>query len=380
MENRAGAAGLASMGEFTAATSPEVIMLEVSEQPSNYERCPPLGLTYSLRDWWGCADASERGVIPQPAPGGGLQYREPTSEEAAILARSFQTIHPLGDDLLLVRSDLHGLSPARYYLDVRGWLYLHFRLYGLSDEEIPGAGGRRIERECFIVSATSRPALWVRELMGEAWQTVAIVCGPLAFAQQDLRWLGENLPEELRSFRSGGEVEFAFVGDLTREMRSAIQSLMQAKMPQEIRNTYLRAKVVELLCLTLARIRGNYEAETSAPVPVELSSRDVEAIQKARRFLLVNSPAPSLNALARQVGVNRNKLTFGFKRLFGVTVGEFDRVLRLERARSLLQANRLPICHVANIAGYADPGSFSKAFKLQYGVLPSEVRGMGSGK
>lgn len=324
------------------------------------------------------AAASAHGLMPEYLPGGGLRFIERTSEAAANLARvqgrGLQEIHSLSDDLVLVRSDLSGFGPTRYELDVRGWLYVHFRLDGVSDEEIPGGGRRRIERECFILSASSRPGFWVRELMGDAWRAVAVVCRRPAFAQHDLRWLGDSLPEELRRFRSGDDVEFAFVGELTGEMRSAVQSLLNTKMPCEIRNAYLRAKAVELVCLALARIRGRHEAEATPALPVRLSSRDIEAIQSARRLLVANSPALPLSALARRVGINRNKLAFGFKHLFGVTVGEFDRSHRLERARALLQRDQLPIHHVASLAGYADPGSFSKAFRLEYGVLPSELR------
>jgi hypothetical protein len=85
--------------------------------------------------------------------------------------------------MVLVRSDLHGFGRTRYELDVRGWLYLHFRLDGLTDEEIPGAGRRRVERECFILSASSRPGILAREMVGDAWRSVAIVCRP-TFAER----------------------------------------------------------------------------------------------------------------------------------------------------------------------------------------------------
>lgn len=329
------------------------------------------------------AAASERGLITQYLPGGGMRFIEGTNETreklASVRGRGLQGIHPLSEDLMLVRSDLSGFNPTRYELDVRGWLYLHFRLDGLTDDDLPGAGRRRVERECFILSASSRPGVMGREMVGDVWRSVAIICRP-SFAQQDMCWLGDSLPEELRRFRSGDEVEFTFVGELTGEMRNAAQCLLYTKIPQEIRNTYLRAKAVELVCLALARIRGGEEAAAAVSLPIRLGSRDVEAIQSARRFLLANSPAPPLSALARRVGINRNKLAFGFKHIFGVTIGEFDRALRLQRARSLLQREQLSIHHVANLAGYADPGSFSKAFKLEYGVLPSELRCAGAEK
>lgn len=325
------------------------------------------------------AEAYARGRIPPFTRGGGVQFVDRRSTEAPELAEAcdygLQEIDALSEDLVLVRTDFDRFSPARINLEVRGCLYLHFRLEGLSDEDIPGAGRRRLDRESFILSATSRPGLWVRDVLGSAWRSVGIVCRPPALALHELRWVGDNLPEPLRCFGAGEEVEFAFVGELTAEMRAAVQSLMHARMPPEIRDTYLRAKVVELMCLALARVRGTPEADAAADVAVRLSARDIEAIRSARRSLLASSPAPSLGALARQVGINRNKLAFGFKHLFGVTVGEFERVLRLERARTLLQKQDLPIRHIATLVGYEDPGSFSKAFKLEYGMLPSEWRG-----
>lgn len=333
----------------------------------------------SLADLPRLAEAYARGRIPPITHDTDGRSTDRGIAETAELAESHdygvQQIDALSDDLVLVRTDFDRFSPARINLEVSGCLYLHFRLEGLSDELIPGAGRRRLERESFILSATSRPGLWVRDVLGSAWRTVGVVCRPSALAHQELRWLGDNLPEQLRRFGAGEEVEFAFVGDLTFEMRAAVQSLMHANMPREIRETYLRAKVVELICLALARVRGHHEANGTDGVQVHLSGRDVEAIRAARRLLLADSPPLSLGALARHIGINRNKLAFGFKRLFGVTVGEFERALRLERARSILEREDLPIRHVATLAGYEDPGSFSKAFKLEYGMLPSEWRG-----
>ena len=333
----------------------------------------PSAVYASLADLPRLAEASARGAIPHFTRGTDLPDAD--REIAETYDWGLQQIDVLSEDLVLVRTNFDRFSPTRINLEVRGCLYLHFRLEGLSDEVIPGAGHRHFERESFILSATSRSDLWVRDVLGTAWRTVGIVCRPPALAMQELRWLRENLPEHLRRFGAGDDVEFAFVGELTAEMRAAVQSLMHARMPPEIQDTYLRAKVVELMCLALARVRGTPEADAAAGAAVRLSERDIEAIRSARRCLLASSSAPSLGALARQVGINRNKLAFGFKRLFGVTVGEFERVLRLDRARSLLQRQDLPIRHIATLVGYEDPGSFSKAFKLEYGMLPSEWRG-----
>jgi AraC-like DNA-binding protein len=43
----------------------------------------------------------------------------------------------------------------------------------------------------------------------------------------------------------------------------------------------------------------------------------------------------------------------------------------------MLEKGAVAVGQVASLAGYADPGSFSKAFRARYGCLPSEIRSTG---
>ena len=325
----------------------------------------------SIEDLQRHAGASALGLVPAHTSENNVQLVDAaTAHQRAIRQLGSQDILALSEDLLLIRTDFHGTPLCSIGMEVRNWLYLHFRLDGLSDEEFPGGVHRRLDPECFFLSATSRPHSLTRELLADSWHTVGILCRP-SFAERELRFLGDGLPAELRNFRSGDEVDFTFVGELTSDMRAAVLALLHTSMPAEIRNTYLRAKIIELVCLALARVCARSEA--AAGPSVRLSRRDIECVQKARSLVLANSPAPSLASLARQVGINRNKLAVGFKHVFGITVGELDREVRLSRARTLLERDRLPVRVVATLVGYEDPGSFSKAFKILYGVLPSEL-------
>ncbi len=83
---------------------------------------------------------------------------------------------------------------------------------------------------------------------------------------------------------------------------------------------------------------------------------------------------PTLEELGRMVGVNRNKLAIGFKHVFGMTVGAYHRERRLLLAYEMLKEPGMTIARAADEAGYRDAGSFSKAFKARFGVLPSGVR------
>jgi AraC family transcriptional regulator len=67
-----------------------------------------------------------------------------------------------------------------------------------------------------------------------------------------------------------------------------------------------------------------------------------------------------------------------FHRIFTAQVGEsavsYVRRLRLERAGQKLRMGAVDITEVALAAGYDSHAAFSKAFKQQFGVSPSEFR------
>ncbi|WZB68552.1 helix-turn-helix transcriptional regulator [Achromobacter xylosoxidans] len=76
--------------------------------------------------------------------------------------------------------------------------------------------------------------------------------------------------------------------------------------------------------------------------------------------------------LARRAGVNVNKLTTGFRRVFGCSVYAFVREQRMAQAHALLAAGEMSVSQAAYACGYTD-SHFTKAFQRRYGVLPSAL-------
>jgi AraC family transcriptional regulator len=70
-----------------------------------------------------------------------------------------------------------------------------------------------------------------------------------------------------------------------------------------------------------------------------------------------------------------------FHRVFTAHVGEsaisYIRRLRMERAGRKLRMGAVDITEVALAAGYDSHAAFSKAFKQQFGLSPSEFRQLG---
>lgn len=78
--------------------------------------------------------------------------------------------------------------------------------------------------------------------------------------------------------------------------------------------------------------------------------------------------------LSKKFLLNRDKMQKQFKLIYGETIFSFYRRIRLEKAFIMLKDDSLIIFDIAKLVGYKNERTFRKAFKNQYGMLPSEVK------
>ncbi len=83
---------------------------------------------------------------------------------------------------------------------------------------------------------------------------------------------------------------------------------------------------------------------------------------------------PTLTEMAQEIGVHPIHLARAFRKRFGCTVGETIRRLRVEFAcRELARPGR-SLVEIALAAGFCDQSQFSRTFKRQLGMTPSQFR------
>ncbi|HET8804592.1 MAG TPA: AraC family transcriptional regulator, partial [Aequorivita sp.] len=86
------------------------------------------------------------------------------------------------------------------------------------------------------------------------------------------------------------------------------------------------------------------------------------------------SDVPTVENLAREAGLNVNKLQEGFKKLYGTTVNNYLQKKRLDAAYNLLTKTDLSISEIVIAIGLSSKSYFSKIFKEKYAISPSEFR------
>lgn len=138
----------------------------------------------------------------------------------------------------------------------------------------------------------------------------------------------------------------------------------------------------EILALKMARLirlrRRGLKRSLIEPTPsrIEITSLDEQLVEKAVKYVEDNISRSDLSVeeLAQQLGMSRVHLYKKLSALTGKSPIEFIRLLRLKRATQYLAESQLTIAEIAYKLGFNNPKYFSKYFKEEFGMLPSEYQ------
>lgn len=136
----------------------------------------------------------------------------------------------------------------------------------------------------------------------------------------------------------------------------------------------LHAKINNLLVLNKT-LKATYTKQiTVQGIEVPCESSDVKLLNTIMKCVEDHLSGPDLTVeeLSRQVGMSRGSLYYKLLEITGYSPVEYIRTIRLEKAKTLLEASDFNIAQVAYMTGFGTPSYFSRQFKKKYGVLPSD--------
>lgn len=157
------------------------------------------------------------------------------------------------------------------------------------------------------------------------------------------------------------------------ELRAIALAVRDCQRRGEAAEIYLAAKSIELLYETWAVLdRGTL---TPMAPSSDLSQADSRRIAAAQNLIEARwHEKLSLDEVAAQCGLNREKLTRGFRQMFSCSVAEAIAERRLTQASRMLLTTDLPVSSVGYENGYINNASFARAFGRRFGVSPSDFR------
>lgn len=160
---------------------------------------------------------------------------------------------------------------------------------------------------------------------------------------------------------------------LPSDVRSIALAIRDCALPIAARDTLRLAKSIELLCATFEQLGAG------VLVPVNgartISALDARRIVAAQRMIDDHwHEKLTLEGIARACGINRAKLTRGFRAMFDSSIADAIAERRLGGARTMLLSTDLPVASVGYACGYLNNASFTRAFSRRFGVAPTRMR------
>ena len=82
----------------------------------------------------------------------------------------------------------------------------------------------------------------------------------------------------------------------------------------------------------------------------------------------------TIQSIAKEVGLNTNKLQDGFQKLYGFTVNNYVQKVRLDMIKELVLNTEYTMSEIVHQIGLTSNSYLSKIFKDEFGTTPSEYR------
>jgi AraC-like DNA-binding protein len=185
--------------------------------------------------------------------------------------------------------------------------------------------------------------------------------------QKQLEHCKADLDAPMRNavFAEKGGVTVSTPAEITAEQRHVVGSLLHPPVPKAAQALWYQSKALELMAHFLF-----------APKDPELFCMRQKRVARERvdrvKELLARNLAepPTLEILGQEVGCSPFHLSRMFSREVGLTIPQYLRKIRMDKAAELLRTGRYNVTEAATEVGYSSLSHFSKAFCQTIGCCP----------
>lgn len=289
--------------------------------------------------------------------GDGYIVAHPINEEMSFAVLHFR----LKKKLTLTRRKTEPSSLTLFFnqLEVQGHVEIKTQTDRIYDES-------RLRNNIFLsstnydISVTYQPGTYVRragvcfsQSMLKKYIRKEIVMDVLLYADQRL----ENINREM----------------ITLEYKEYLKDIFNTAPDLPLSRLILQNR---LLLLTEQFFRSFVERMDQDSIhPKKIKPQDLEGLNVVEEILTrsVDSHFPSVEELSRAAMMSCTKLKNSFKEVYGMKLYEYYNRNRLRKAKKLIESGRCSIKEAGMRIGFSNLSHFSRAFRKEFGLLPSEL-------
>jgi AraC-like DNA-binding protein len=305
--------------------------------------------------------------------GANFRIHGPGSEPGATLLEGTFRALRLRSGLVLHATDTVEMESLDTQMDHAGGLTCYLFLDGDVDLTIgdrPMAVGRRGEMQAVMLAHPEDDVFRRRSRRGERIRKVNV--------SLSREWLESGLagqPETASLTRFSREhLKTARWRPSPRLVALAEQILHPPAYEAGLQALYLESRAIEIVAEAMQAVAH----DDQHPWQAALRPRDWNRLRLIEEFLEQRiDDVPSLEEIAQQGGFSVNTLQRLFRASHGMTVFEYVRGRKLDRAWAELERDGVSITEAAFNAGYSSAANFATAFKRRFGLSPKNIRARG---
>ncbi len=184
-------------------------------------------------------------------------------------------------------------------------------------------------------------------------------------------FLSDMNEDLIQLFRDvNGLNEFYHKSQFSLEISELISDFTDCDLEGFMRSVYLESKAKEILVLQLEQYLDDLNEPEKRKI---LRQATIESVKKAVDIIKTEIDSiDNVSKLAKRVGLSANSLQQGFRVLHKVSVNDFIKNYRIEKAKLLIETTALNITEITYQIGINSRSYFSKLFKEKYGINPSQ--------
>ena len=187
------------------------------------------------------------------------------------------------------------------------------------------------------------------------------------YVETQVHSMEDDLHPALRRWLINRGGSAAAVGAMSPGQEVTFQALRQPPVPLAAQKLWYQAKTLELLSQVL--FQPAPQEEFFCQRQKRVARERVERTTAILRSHL--SDPPDIEGLGAQVGCSSFYLSRLFSKEMGMTIPQYVRQIRMERAAELLLGGRHNVTEAAMEVGYSSLSHFSKAFCTTIGCCPA---------
>ena len=190
------------------------------------------------------------------------------------------------------------------------------------------------------------------------WLNPQFISSLSIFLPQTLGTIGQNLQDEHLIVPEAKTYQVIL---------NLLYSLLYEKNRADADSLYLCHLILSQLLIHISRVLNQRTRPSEEP-----GTRYTE-IMRVHEYINSHFREPlSVTDLAQRFFMDKNTMTRQFKRIVGMTPGDYIRRKRLESANTLIRQG-YGVQHAGYVSGFTDYSAFFRAFRKQYGFSPSDL-------